>query len=131
MYNLLSPGVYNSKISKNIKKGYLSFSLNLAHSNLSGFNVCPKAEKLIQDPNNNFQDPEKNYAKCSLDCVGNQGLASVYNTVLESRIKKTIAFFKDRDYFLNSLVFIKCPLGLKIYCSKDNLCPVYLFTRVS
>ena len=104
MFTLLSPGVYNSKISKNIKKGYLAFSLNLAHSNLSGFNVCPKAEKLINDTSN-FQDPNKKYAKCSLDCVGGAGLASVYNTVLESRIKKTIAFFKDRDYFLNSLVY--------------------------
>ena len=42
---LLSSGVLNHKIKKNIKEGYLTFSLNLAHSNLSGYNVCPKAQK--------------------------------------------------------------------------------------
>ena len=128
MYSLLSPGVYNSKISKNIKKGYLAFSLNLAHSNLSGFNVCPKAEKLIND-NSSVQDPNKNYAKCSLDCVGQQGLASVYNTVLESRIKKTIAFFKDRDYFLNTLVYeVEKAIN---QANNKNLIPVFRLNAYS
>tara|TARA_Y100000361_G_scaffold153634_1_gene175989 strand:+ start:1804 stop:2598 length:795 start_codon:yes stop_codon:yes gene_type:complete len=128
MYSLLSPGVYNSKISKNIKKGYLAFSLNLAHSNLSGFNVCPKAEKLIND-GSNFQDPNKNYAKCSLDCVGGGGLASVYNTVLESRIKKTIAFFKDREYFLNTLVYeVEKAIN---QANNKNLIPVFRLNAYS
>ena len=100
MYQLLSNGITNHKIKKNIKKGYLTFSLNLAHSNLSGINVCPKAKKLVQiDPK------KKGLADCALSCVGSGGMAAIYNTVLESRIKKTLAFFKDREYFLATLAY--------------------------
>lgn len=104
MFNLLSNGVTNSKIKKNIKEGYLTYSLNFAHSNLSGYNVCQKAELLIGNNDSKFSGSNKK-AACSLSCVGGGGLANVYSSVLESRIKKTISFFKDRDYFLNSLVY--------------------------
>ena len=103
---LLSSGVLNHKIKKNIKEGYLTFSLNLAHSNLSGYNVCPKAQKL-QGSNDHSttlnQERDPALAGCSFSCVGGGGLAGVYTAVLESRIKKTISFFKDRDYFLQEL----------------------------
>jgi len=102
MFNLLSNGVTNSKIKKNMKEGYLTYSLNFAHSNLSGYNVCQKAELLIGNNDSKFSGSK---AACSLSCVGGGGLANVYSSVLESRIKKTISFFKDRDYFLNSLVY--------------------------
>lgn len=102
MFTLLSNGVSNTKIKKNIKEGYLTYSLNFAHSNLSGYNVCQKAELLIGNNDSKFSGSK---AACSLSCVGGGGLANVYSSVLESRIKKTISFFKDRDYFLNSLVY--------------------------
>ena len=105
---LLSSGVLNHKIKKNIKEGYLTFSLNLAHSNLSGYNVCPKAQKL-QGSNDHSttlnQERDPALAGCSFSCVGGGGLAGVYTAVLESRIKKTISFFKDRDYFLQALAY--------------------------
>ena len=101
---LLSNGIQNHKIKKNIKLGYLTFSLNLAHSNLSGYNVCAKAKKLIQDPINKSSGSSK-LADCSATCVAGNGFASIYSAVLESRIKKTIAFKKDTKFFLNSLAY--------------------------
>tara|TARA_Y100001973_G_C5166792_1_gene316643 strand:+ start:453 stop:1232 length:780 start_codon:yes stop_codon:yes gene_type:complete len=123
---LLSSGVLNHKIKKNIKEGYLTFSLNLAHSNISGYNVCPKAEKFFQDPNNKTSDK---LAGCSDSCVGYGGLAGVYPAVMESRIKKTISFFKDREYFLNSLVY-EIEKAIKIAHNK-NLKPAFRLNAYS
>ena len=51
-YKLLSDGKINHKIKKNIKLGYNTYSLNFAHSDLSGYNVCPIANKLTEQENN-------------------------------------------------------------------------------
>ena len=88
-YNLLSDGKINHKIKKNIKLGYNTYSLNFAHSDLSGFNVCPIANKLTTGENN------PNKSNCSSCCVGYNGFASIYNDVMESRIKKTLSYFLD------------------------------------
>tara|TARA_Y100000004_G_scaffold185991_1_gene236902 strand:+ start:369 stop:1139 length:771 start_codon:yes stop_codon:yes gene_type:complete len=121
---LLSKGIINHKISKNIKKGYLAFSLNFAHSNLSGFNVCPKAKKLIEGGD---QNPK--LSDCSFSCVGQGGNAGIYPAVLESRIKKTIAFFKDRKFFLNSLVY-EIEKAIK-QAEKKQLKPVFRLNAYS
>ena len=99
MYKLLSDGVTNHKIKKNIKEGYNTYSLNFAHSDLSGFNVCPKANKLTE------QEQNKNKSNCSSCCVGYNGFASIHSSIMESRIKKTLSYFLDKESFLNSLVY--------------------------
>ena len=98
-YKLLSDGKINHKIKKNIKLGYNTYSLNFAHSDLSGYNVCPIANKLSEQENNS------NKSDCSSCCVGNNGFASYQPSVLESRIKKTISYFLDRKTFLQSLIY--------------------------
>ena len=97
-YNLLSDGKINHKIKKNIKLGYNTYSLNFAHSDLSGFNVCPKANKLTE------QEENKSKSNCSSCCVGFNGFASIYSDVMESRIKKTISYYVDRESFYNQLI---------------------------
>ena len=97
-YKLLSDGKINHKIKKNIKLGYNTYSLNFAHSDLSGYNVCPIANKMTEQENN------PNKSDCSFCCVGGNGFASYQPNVLESRIKKTISYFLDRESFLQSLI---------------------------
>lgn len=46
---LLSPPQFNYKLSKNIKLKNYSFSLCLAHSDLSGHNVCPMANRITKN----------------------------------------------------------------------------------
>ena len=98
-YTLLSDGKTNHKIKKNIKENYNTYSLNFAHSDLSGFNVCPKANKLTE------QEQNKKKSNCSQCCVGFNGFASIYESVMESRIKKTLSYFLDKDSFYESLIF--------------------------
>ena len=96
---LLSDGTTNHKIKKNMKsEKYYTYSLNFAHSDLSGFNVCPKANKLTE------QEQNKNKSNCSSCCVGFNGFASIYSDVMESRIKKTISYYVDREAFYNQLI---------------------------
>ena len=61
---LLSKPETNFKISKNLKLNYNTYSLNHAHSDISGFNVCPMANKINDGENN----PKK--SNCSSVCVG-------------------------------------------------------------
>ena len=98
-YNLLSDGKINHKIKKNLKLGYNTYSLNFAHSDLSGYNVCPIANKLTTGENN------PNKSNCSSCCVGYNGFASIHNSVMESRIKKTLSYFLDRNTFMESLIY--------------------------
>mgnify|MGYP003131095705 CR=1 FL=1 len=98
-YNLLSDGKTNHKIKKNIKENYNTYSLNFAHSDLSGFNVCPKANKLTE------QEDNKKKSNCSSCCVGFNGNASIFSSVMESRIKKTLSYFLDKDAFYTNLIY--------------------------
>ena len=99
-YMLLSKGETNHKIKKNMKtEEYYTYSLNFAHSDLSGFNVCPKANKLTVNEQN------KSKSNCSSCCVGFNGFASFQSNVMESRIKKTISYYVDRNSFYESLIF--------------------------
>ena len=96
---LLSNGEINHKMKKNRKMGYLTHSLNFAHSDLSGFNVCPMAQRLGSGTAKN-----KKLSSCSSVCVGANGFASIHSSVLESRINKTIAFKLDTKNFMLKLV---------------------------
>ena len=80
---LLSKPELNHKIKKNIKMGYLTYSLNLAHSNLSGINVCPMAVKLIgKNPDRDLGTDQNPLSNCSNCCVGFNGNAAIFSSVM-------------------------------------------------
>ena len=96
---LLSAPESNHKMVKNIKLDVLTFSLNFAHSDLSGYNVCPFAKRLVK--------PHKNSAhlsNCSDLCVGGRGGAQRYPAVMPSRIRKTKMYFENRSLFMRWLI---------------------------
>ena len=95
---LLSPPTYNYKLSKNIKLKVHTYSLNFAHSDLSGYNVCPFANKLVEG------EQSKNKSSCSSVCVGYRGNAQRFKSIMQSRIKKTKMFFNNREEFLKLLI---------------------------
>tara|TARA_R110002074_G_scaffold358523_1_gene530840 strand:+ start:738 stop:1505 length:768 start_codon:yes stop_codon:yes gene_type:complete len=109
---LLSKPETNFKISKNLKLNYNTFSLNFAHSDISGFNVCPMANKI----NDNESNPKK--SNCSSVCVGANGFASIHNSVIESRIKKTLSYFLDKKEFLLQLSY-EVDKAVKLSIKKD------------
>ena len=81
---LLQPGKSNTKTAKNEMP---TWSLSLAQANLSGHEVCPHRTK-----------------GCTEVCVGKAGMAGVFPTILQSRIRKTQLFFNNRAGFLSQLV---------------------------
>ena len=94
---LLAPPNTNYKAKKNIKLNVHSYFLSLAHSDTSGYNTCPMANKVTQGENST------NKSSCSSVCVAKNGKGSFPN-VINSRIRKTKMFFEDRDNFMNELV---------------------------
>lgn len=82
----------NPKILKGNAQGYLTFILHLAPSDLSGHQVCPKAS-----------------AGCRAACLNTAGRGGIFktgetsNTIQRARIRKTRAFFADRDAFMGEL----------------------------
>ena len=95
---LLSTPTTNYKANKNIKLGYHTYFLSLAHSDISGFNVCPMANRLKANENN------KNKSNCSSVCVGYNGNAQRFKSIMKARIRKTRLFFEDRTEFMNLLI---------------------------
>ena len=96
---LLSAPESNHKMVKNMKLDVLTFSLNFAHSDLSGYNVCAFAKRLVK--------PHKNSAhlsNCSALCVGGRGGAQRYPAVMKSRIRKTKMFYENRSLFMRWLI---------------------------
>ena len=91
MFKLLSTA--NPKIQKGTEKGYLSFILHLAPSDLSGRNTCPKATP-----------------GCAAACLNTAGRGGMFkkgentNMIQKARIRKTNYFFHDRDAFMEDLV---------------------------
>ena len=98
MFKLLSKPTTNYKANKNITIGYNTYFLSLAHSDISGYNVCAYANKLKAKENN------KNKSFCSSVCVGYNGFAQIYKNVMKARIKKTKLFFKDQNLFIEYLI---------------------------
>jgi hypothetical protein len=91
MFKLLSTA--NPKIQKGTKLGYLSFILHLAPADLSGRETCPKRT-----------------AGCTAACLNTAGRGGMFkrgentNMIQKARIRKTVAFFFDRDAFMQDLV---------------------------
>ena len=121
---LLSNGEINHKLKKNKKDGYLTYSLNFAHSDLSGFNVCPMAQRL-----GSAEAKNKKLSSCSSVCVGANGFASIHPVVLESRINKTIAFKLDTKNFMLKLVS-EVENAIKL-AKKKNLKPTFRLNAYS
>lgn len=82
---LLTTG--NPKVVKGSKKGFLSFILHLAPSNLSGYNVCPMAS-----------------AGCIMGCLNTAGRGGFDPRIPLARIRKTVMFMEQREQFMQQLV---------------------------
>jgi len=96
--SLLSPPITNYKSKKNQSLGIDTYFLSLAQSDLSGYNVCPMANKVMAKENN------PNKSNCSAVCVGSNGKAQQFPDIMKARIRKTKRFFEDRDNFMTELV---------------------------
>lgn len=114
--SLLTVG--NPKLLKGEKKGYLSSVLHLAPANLSGKEVCPKRT-----------------IGCTAACLNLAGRGGIFkkgestNVIQQARIRKTKAFFENRQAFLNELVveIIKT----KTKAEKQGLIPVFRLNGTS
>lgn len=80
---LLTPGHANTKLSKGA--GYTNFILHLAPSKVSGFNMCAKASE-----------------GCAAACLNTAGRGR-FDSIQNSRIRKTLYFVKLREHFLAHL----------------------------
>ncbi len=85
MTKILTNPTANSKISKSMKKGFLTYGIHLAPFNLSGFNVCANAS-----------------AGCASACLNTAGRGRMTN-IQKARIAKTKRFFSDKKLFLQQL----------------------------
>ena len=97
-YNLISNPIVNYKASKNLDLKVMTYFLSLMPSDLSGYNVCPMANRVLKKENN------KNKSDCSLVCVAHNGNGN-YSNVKKARIRKTKLFFENKDLFMEQLVF--------------------------
>jgi hypothetical protein len=116
MFKLLSTA--NPKIQKGTAKGYLSFILHLAPADLSGREVCPKRTKGCTD--------------ACLNTAGRGGMfkrGETTNMIQKARIRKTVAFFFDRDQFMKDLYhdIVKA----KKFAEKQGLMPVFRLNGTS
>ena len=96
-YKLLGEPSTNYKASKNLKLFVDSYFLSLAHSDTSGYNVCPFANRVNKKENN------KNKSNCSAVCVAKNGNGN-YPRVKNARTRKTRLFFEDRAVFMEMLL---------------------------
>ena len=91
MSDLLTTG--NPKTEKGKGLGYVTNILHLAPSTLSGFNVCPMAT-----------------VGCAAACLNTAGRGGIVkrgettNAIQKARVRKTLAYFNDRDAFMAKLV---------------------------
>ena len=114
--NLLSTA--NPKIQKGTKLGYLSFILHLAPADVSGHNTCPKAT-----------------AGCKAACLNTAGRGGMFrkgentNVIQKARIRKTLAFFNDREQFMADLAK-DIRKGIK-QATKLGLTPVFRLNGTS
>lgn len=88
---LLSTG--NPKVLKGMAQGYNTYILHLAPASLSGHNTCPKATE-----------------GCKAACLNTAGRGGMFkrgettNTIQQARIRKTKAFYENRQEFMVQLV---------------------------
>lgn len=114
--SLLTVG--NPKLMKGLKKGYLSSVLHFAPADLSGKEVCPKRT-----------------AGCTSACLNTAGRGGIFkkgestNVIQQARIRKTKAFFENRQQFLNDLV-VDIKKTIK-KAEKQDLIPVFRLNGTS
>lgn len=77
---------HSEKFAKGGKYDVMTYSVYLASSNSSGYNVCPMANTY-----------------CANACLNYSGYGK-YNSIQKSRIKKTRLFFEDRELFMTILI---------------------------
>jgi hypothetical protein len=94
---LLSNPMVNYKAKKNLKLKVHSWFLSLAPSDISGYNVCPMANKVTQGENHKLK------SSCSSVCVAHNGNGR-YPVVINARIRKTKLYFEDRNTFMSLLI---------------------------
>lgn len=85
--SLLTNERANPKVAKSEKLGILTGVLHLAPADLSGYEVCPMRS-----------------AGCTAACLHTAGNPAYMKNKNEARIKRTVAFFKQRQAFMNLLV---------------------------
>ena len=78
--------VSNPKLLSGEGRGYRTFGLSLAPSDMSGFNTCPMASPA-----------------CRLACLGKESGRAHCGNVKAARIRKTRWYFEARETFLNQL----------------------------
>ena len=116
MFKLLSTA--NPKIQKGTKLGYLSFILHLAPADLSGRETCPKRT-----------------AGCTAACLNTAGRGGMFkkgentNMIQKARIRKTVAFFFDREQFMKDLY--QDIVKAKKFAEKQGLIPVFRLNGTS
>lgn len=103
--------VGNTKTIKGEKKGFRTFILHLAPSDLSGYNVCPMAS-----------------TGCRLACLNTAGRGK-FDMTQNARIRKTRQFFEDRETFMSELV--KDIQSAIRNAERDNLIPVFRLNGTS
>lgn len=125
-FNLLTPG--NPKTVKGMKKGFWTFILHFAPTDLSGFQVCPMAT-----------------AGCTLACLNLAGRGGIAkggnlsyfavamkrrtNTVQAARIRRTVRFFNEREAFMADLV--ADIMKAVRFCAKHGFTPVFRLNGTS
>lgn len=108
----------NPKALKGEAFGYMTFLLHLAPARLSGFNVCPGAS-----------------LGCTAACLNTAGRGGMFkkgedtNMIQQARIRRTLAFFNDRDTFIHDLV---CDVRQAIIeAERFNLIPCFRLNATS
>jgi hypothetical protein len=91
----------NDKTLKSLGLGYLTFGIHFAHSDLSGFEVCPDASE-----------------GCKASCLDFAGRGQMGNAK-EARIEKTKTFFSDIPAFMGRLI-VEIQKGID-YAAKKGL----------
>jgi hypothetical protein len=84
-FNYLGKANHSAKMAKSGKYNELVYSVYLASSDASGYNVCPMANVF-----------------CKNACLNYAGYGR-YNNIQQSRIKKTRLFFENRELFMKIL----------------------------
>ena len=101
----------NDKTLKSLAQGYLTYGIHFAHSNLSGFDVCPDASE-----------------GCKESCLDFAGRGQ-QDMVKEARIEKTKTFFANIPAFMENL-FSEIQKAIN-YCVKKSLTPCFRLNLTS
>ena len=125
-FKLLTPS--NPKAAKGEAEGFWTFVLHLAPAKLSGFNVCPMATEGCKAACLNTAGRGgimAGFGMLTAEAVAN----GVQNTIQKARIRKTRAYFENREQFMADLVsdiVRACKLA-----AKKSLVPVFRLNGTS